>query len=105
MAQGGVLFVRLVRSEEFADGLALHSAWLGERHASERAELAARARGLGQAELWPEPLVTSAELEQAGIPKGPRWSALLAEAETAQLDGEIVDRGSAEGWLRTRATR
>ncbi|HEX6882574.1 MAG TPA: CCA tRNA nucleotidyltransferase [Planctomycetota bacterium] len=92
-------WIRLVRAEEFADALAVHAAWHGERHARERAELVARTRRLGPDELWPAPLVTSAELAKAGIPQGPRWGELLRAAEEAQLEGEFRDAAGARAWL------
>jgi DnaJ-domain-containing protein 1 len=98
-------WIRLVRLEEFEDALALHAAWHGERHARERDELRSRASGLGAAELWPEPLVTSAELERAGVPRGPRWGELQRAAEIAQLDGEFADLAGARAWLADRAGR
>ena len=55
---------------------------------------------LGPADLHPEPLVTSGELERAGIPRGPRWGELLAEAEERQLDGELTSAADAQAWLR-----
>jgi len=88
-----------VRAEEFADALAVHAAWHGEQHARERAELVARARHLGPDELWPAPLVTSAELARAGVPQGPRWGELLRAAEEAQLEGEFHDPDGARAWL------
>jgi len=92
-------WIRLVRAEEFADALAVHAAWHGEQHARERAELVARARHLGPDELWPAPLVTSAELARAGVPQGPRWGELLRAAEEAQLEGEFHDPDGARAWL------
>lgn len=96
-------WIRIVRAEEFADALALHAAWHGPHHAHEREDLQSRARRLATNELWPEPLVTSQELERSGIPKGPRWSGLLREAESAQLDGQILDASSARAWLEARS--
>lgn len=96
-------WIRLVRAEEFADALAVHAAWHGERHARARAELVERARRLGPDELWPAPLVTSAELARAGVPQGPRWGELLRAAEEAQLEGEFHDIEGARAWLARQA--
>jgi tRNA nucleotidyltransferase/poly(A) polymerase len=96
-------WVRLIREEEARDALALHQAWHGERFARERTELEARRGSLGEPDLWPAALVTSAELDRAGVARGPRWAALLREAESAQLDGVFSDAEGARAWLRERA--
>ena len=44
--------------------------------------------------------ITSAELDELGIERGPSWSRLLREAEDLQLDGELADRAAALEWLR-----
>jgi tRNA nucleotidyltransferase/poly(A) polymerase len=92
-------WIRLVRSEEFADALAVAAAWQPERHAEARRALVARAAALAPSERWPPARITSAELARSGIPRGPRWGALLRAAEDAQLDGEITDAPSARAWL------
>lgn len=95
-------WIRLVRAEEFADALAVWSAWHPRDHEHERANLARRAIELAHDELWPTPLVTSAALARTGIPRGPRWSELLHAAEDAQLDGELRTPEQARAWLDAR---
>jgi tRNA nucleotidyltransferase/poly(A) polymerase len=97
-------WIRIVRAPEFEDALAVWSArHPGEREA-ERERLAELSANLTPAERWPRPLVTSAELERCGVPRGPRWAELLRAGEDAQLDGELTDLASARAWLARRAT-
>ncbi|NOT28846.1 MAG: CCA tRNA nucleotidyltransferase [Planctomycetes bacterium] len=98
-------WIRLVRAEEFADALAVWSAWHPCEHEREREDLGKRAIELAHDELWPTPLVTSAELARAGVPRGPRWSELLRAAEDAQLDGELHTLEEARAWLDVEARR
>jgi tRNA nucleotidyltransferase/poly(A) polymerase len=65
-------------------------------------DLAAEKRALGPAGLAPAPWLRSQDLEAAGVPKGPRWGALLEAAETAQLDGRITSSREALEWLRAQ---
>jgi hypothetical protein len=95
--------VRLLRAAEHADALAVWAAWHPEERAEERRRLANLAERLGRDALWPAPLVTSADLARAGVPRGPRWGELLRAAEDAQLDGELTDADSARAWLERRA--
>jgi tRNA nucleotidyltransferase/poly(A) polymerase len=95
--------VRLLRAAEQADALAVWTAWHPEERAEERRRLASLAERLGHDALWPAPLVTSADLARAGVPRGPRWGELLRAAEDAQLDGELTDAESARAWLERRA--
>ena len=96
-------WVRVVRAPEFADALAVCVAWRPAEFVRERAELARRVAPLAHDELWPAPLVTSAELAQAEIPRGPRWSELLRAAEDAQLEGELCTPDEVRAWLAQRA--
>jgi hypothetical protein len=95
-------WVRLVRAEEFADAHAVFAAWHPGEHLRERERLAVLATETPREELWPTPLIGSAELARAGIPRGPRWSELLRAAEDAQLDGELVSADQARAWLNAR---
>lgn len=100
--------LRTARGEAFASSLALADAWAAAAGDGEgRARLAELARWVGErtrAELWPPALLVPADLERVGVPRGPAWGRLLHAAETAQLDGEIVDRAAALRWLeRARA--
>jgi len=96
-------WIRSVRAPEFADALAVWDAWHPGERAPERARLTALAAGAARARLWPTLLITSAELERSGIPRGPRWGELLRAGEDAQLDGELTDHASARAWLAERA--
>jgi len=63
-------------------------------------ELEAERLALAPGELAPEPLVTARDLEPLGLARGPAWGALLREAETRQLEGELATRAQALRWLR-----
>lgn len=94
-------WVRLVRAVEFRVALDLHHAWHPAEFVRERGLLAERTR-LAHDELWPEPLVSPAELARTDIPRGPRWAELLRAAEDAQLDGELTTPEQARVWLAAR---
>lgn len=97
------IWIRLVRDPAFELALACWIAWHpGEREA-ECLRLRSLAREATVEELWPAPLVTSAELGRAGIPRGPRWGELLSAGEEAQLNGEFADLDGARKWLAARA--
>ena len=59
--------------------------------------------GLTSEQLRPAPLVGAEELEAARIPRGPRWSELIAQAEVEQLDGTLTASGEVPLWLNKRA--
>ncbi len=63
------------------------------------AELDALEREVPEPSWFPDPLLTSADLASVGVPRGPRWGELLREAETLQLEGELVERTAALDWL------
>jgi len=63
------------------------------------ATLEAERAALEPEELQPRPLLTSQDLVDAGVPRGPRFGELLRRLETEQLDGLIVDRSGAIAWL------
>ena len=92
--------LRVVRREEWPQVARLLRAiepdgsW--ERFTSERERRSAD-------ELFPKPLVTSAELAAAGIPRGPRWGVLLRLAEDLQLEGRLQSARDARDWLEARA--
>ena len=67
-------------------------------------ELAEFGRGLGRADLWPEALLSAADLGAAGLAPGPRYGELLAEAEEARLQGLLPDREAALAWLGERVS-
>ncbi|HEV8113249.1 MAG TPA: CCA tRNA nucleotidyltransferase [Planctomycetota bacterium] len=90
--------IRWMRAPAFDEGVALARARGLELDAAVRERSA-----LGHAGLFPAPLVTSADLGQAAVPKGPLWSELLREAEELQLDGRLDSRAGALAWLAARA--
>jgi len=67
---------------------------------SDLAQLVAFGATLGPEDLHPEPLVRSEDLARVGIPRGPRWGELLAQAEELQLEGLHTSREQALAWLR-----
>jgi tRNA nucleotidyltransferase (CCA-adding enzyme) len=104
--------IRLVREPEWPLVLAAHRArHPGAARTPEdvperaRAELEAFARSLPRDELFPRPWLTSADLERAGVPRGPQWGMLLEEAEEARLAGAHASREDALRWLGERASR
>jgi len=96
-------WIRLVRDEAFDLALVCWRAWHPLEGEQECTELLRRARALGAAERRPELFITSGELARAGVPRGPRWSELLREAEDLQLDGELTSPAQARAWLAERA--
>ena len=59
--------------------------------------------GLTPEQLHPAPLVGAEELRTAGIPRGPRWSELIAQAEADQMDGKLTASGDVPTWLQAQA--
>jgi hypothetical protein len=59
--------------------------------------------GLTPEQLHPSPLVGAEELKTAGIPRGPRWSELIARAEADQMDGKLTASGDVPTWLQAQA--
>lgn len=97
--------VRWMRSESFHDALARVRAWAAVRRVDALAldELVREEAELGADGLHPRALITSQDLEAAGVPRGPLWGQLLLEAETMQLDRALTSRDDALGWLAQRA--
>jgi tRNA nucleotidyltransferase/poly(A) polymerase len=95
--------IRLVRAEEYADARACWSAAHPERAARELPALDRFAASLAEHERFPRLFVASADLARAGVPRGPRWSTLLREAEERQLDQEFRSRDEALAWLARRS--
>jgi tRNA nucleotidyltransferase/poly(A) polymerase len=88
--------LRLLRDEDFLLALAVHEAW---RERPSGVDLCAELAALPRAELFPALWITSRELAAAGVPRGPRFGALLRAAEDAQLAGEVRTQAEAEAWL------
>jgi tRNA nucleotidyltransferase/poly(A) polymerase len=96
-------WIRLARAEEFEDALALWRAWHGGDEPEALGQLLGRVAALAPESRAPAPFVRSADLARAGVPRGPRWSQLLREAEDLQLDGELASPEAARAWLERRA--
>lgn len=103
-AEGRAPRLRLVRGAAWAGALMLERAargpWLARMEELERLR-----ESLSEAELHPAPLLASADLAAASVPRGPRWGSLLREAETRQLEGELRTRDEALAWLAARAAQ
>ncbi len=93
--------IRLLRDPHFRDALAVARTRYARTPAA-LGELEEAADAATESELWPEPLVTSADLDALAVARGPQWGRLLAEAEELQLDGALQDRDGALAWLRAR---
>jgi tRNA nucleotidyltransferase/poly(A) polymerase len=91
--------IRHVRSAAFADAAVVEHALSEGGRSDSVALLEEFAEGLSASDLSPEPLLTSGDLSDAGIPRGPRWGELLTVAETLQLDGALASREAALEWL------
>ena len=66
-------------------------------------ELGAERVGLSETQLHPAPLLSSADLAELGVPRGPRWGELLRACEELQLAAELSDREAALEWVRVQA--
>lgn len=95
-AAGRARLVRLLRDPAFPAAWRVYLAW---HPGTPRRDLAAERAALSAESLAPTPLVTSRELERAGVPRGPRWGELLRAAEDAQLEGELREAAEVEAWL------
>lgn len=65
--------------------------------------LGAWREGLTAEQLHPPQLVGAAELKAAGVPRGPRWSQLIALAEADQMDGRLTHAAEVSGWIQAQA--
>lgn len=98
--------VRMMRDPAWETAFVALTAWiraLGESGGDQLQALTAERDGLGPADLSPPPLLTSADLAAAEVPRGPLWGSLLERAEDLQLDFELQDRAAALTWLAGRA--
>lgn len=98
---------RALREPHWEEAFSLALAWSGAGAAGappeDLLELRTWRRTRTEEELSPEPLVSSSDLADLGVARGPRWGELLEEAETLQLDGELATREQARAWLAGRA--
>jgi len=97
--------VRFVREDQAGDALRLARAWAEVDGLDEAAlaRLAEARASLSASELHPPPWLEPADLERAGLPRGPRWKQVLEAAETEQLEGRLASRAQALRWLEARA--
>ena len=89
------LLRKTARAAEFTDARACWRAARPDERAAELAELDAFAVSLAEGERFPEPFVQSADLARLGVPKGPHWSALLAEGEVVPPEPRCLIRALA----------
>jgi tRNA nucleotidyltransferase/poly(A) polymerase len=96
--------ILIVRSERWPSAERLLRAWraANDRRAAPVDELAEFGAALPREELFPEPLVQPALLEELGIPRGPLWGEFLEEAELLQLDRRLRTEAEARDWLAER---
>ncbi len=98
--------MRIVRRREWSDVASLERARPGVGYAADG--LAAweefRARTTEE-ERFPQPWLTSADLAQSGLPRGPVWGKLLRAAEDQRLAGAHPTRREALAWLSDEVER
>lgn len=97
----GARAVRILRDPWFADAFAVHRACRASVSPA-AADLAARAASSKPEDLHPEPLVTAADLRDAGLEPGPEFGVVLREVEDLQLERRLRTRSDAIAWLRER---
>jgi tRNA nucleotidyltransferase/poly(A) polymerase len=105
--------VALMRSPGWSDALLAVEAWRAavepsgilESRSQRVAALEAERQSLSPEELEPAPWLTSEDLAQTRIPRGPRWGRLLQQAADLQLDLKLTDRAQALAWLQDQERR
>jgi len=99
--------ILIVRSERWSSAERLLRAWRAANgiRAAPIDALAELEAGLAREDLFPEPLVRPALLEELGVPRGPLWGELLEEAELLQLDRRLRTDAEARGWLAERLSQ
>jgi poly(A) polymerase len=95
---------RFLRTEHFDDHLALHRADCLASHGDLSLYDLCRTKltELGEADLRPPPLLDGRDLLAMGYEAGPRLGEILAELETAQLEGELDDEATARAFVMRR---
>ncbi len=99
--------IRLVREKDWESALRAHRSRFPDARGweRERERLAVFGRSLSREERFPSPWIVSEDLARAGVPRGPRWGEILAEAEERRLEGTHASREDALRWLRERIER
>jgi tRNA nucleotidyltransferase/poly(A) polymerase len=96
--------LRLVRDAAWPLAARLVAAWTGARGEDPSAlrELNDFAASIPREQQFPAALLGPADLAAHSIERGPRWGAILREAEERQLDGRMSTRDEALQWLTER---
>jgi len=99
--------LRLVREPGWPRALRVWRARFPDARGRERelARLLAFAEGVDESERFPAPWIRGRDLEAHGVAPGPRFGAILREAEDLRLDGEHATRAAALAWLAERVAR
>jgi poly(A) polymerase len=97
--------VETVAAPDFALALRIGRAWRAAEGAGadDLDRLEAFARSIPPEDRAPIPLLAPEDLARAGVPRGPRWGTLLAEARRAQVELGWRTRAEALAWLELRA--
>ena len=95
---------RFLRLPKFAEHLELHRLDCLASHGQLDTYLLVQHKleELPLEKLRPRPLITGADLIEAGYTPGPLFSQILGELEDAQLEGRIADRDQALEFVRHR---
>ena len=93
---------RFMAAPTFAEEMELHRVDCGSSNGfTDNYEfLQAKAEEFASEPLIPEPLATGRDLIQLGLAPGPHFKALLEAVQTEQLEGRILDRETALGYLK-----
>lgn len=93
---------RFMAAPTFAEEMELHRVDCGSSNGfTDNYEfLQAKAEEFASEPLIPTPLVTGRDLIQLGLAPGPHFKALLEAVQTEQLEGRILDRETALGYLK-----
>lgn len=93
---------RFMAAPTFAEEMELHRVDCGSSNGfTDNYEfLQAKAEEFASEPLIPAPLATGRDLIQLGLAPGPHFKALLEAVQTEQLEGRILDRETALGYLK-----
>ena len=93
---------RFMAAPTFAEEMELHRVDCGSSNGfTDNYEfLQAKAEEFASEPLIPKPLATGRDLIQLGLAPGPHFKALLEAVQTEQLEGRILDRETALGYLK-----
>ena len=96
---------RFMASPTFDEEMELHRVDCGSSNGfTDNYEfLQAKAEEFASEPLIPKPLATGRDLIQLGLTPGPRFKEILEAVQTEQLEGRILDRETALGYLKELA--